>query len=63
VQDIIVQSGPLLRAWNLSSVKLQTAGGGAHTPHWGEGQLPGVHNGDAVAAELLERIKRLRGDV
>jgi len=63
VQDILVRSGPLLRLWGLSSVKLQTAGAGYHRPTWGEGQLPGLVNGDEVAAALLERVKELRGDV
>jgi membrane protein YdbS with pleckstrin-like domain len=63
VQDILVRSGPLLRRWGLSSIKLQTAGVGTHAAAWGEGQLPGVLNGEALAAALLERVKRLRGDV
>lgn len=67
VQDIHVKQGPLLRAFGLASVKLETAGGsGMRWGSWGamaEGQLPGLRDGEAVAAALSARVKALRSDL
>jgi membrane protein YdbS with pleckstrin-like domain len=68
VQDIHVRQGPLLRAFGLGSIKLETAGFsgpnrygqvGLHS----EGQLPGVANAEEIAEAIMERVKGLRGDV
>jgi membrane protein YdbS with pleckstrin-like domain len=65
VQDIIVKEGPFLRKARLQSLKLDTAGGGAgrQGSGWSEGQMPGLRDGDTLAQDLLEKVKRLRGDV
>ena len=67
VQDIHVRQGPLLRAFGLASVKLDTAGGFNVTrgPYGftSEGQLPGLRDAEVVAERLMERVKSLKGDV
>jgi membrane protein YdbS with pleckstrin-like domain len=65
VQDIIVKEGPFLRKARLRSLQHDTAGGGAgrQGSGWSEGQMPGLRHGDTLAQDLLEKVKRLRGDV
>ncbi|MEK6985877.1 MAG: PH domain-containing protein [Candidatus Thermoplasmatota archaeon] len=67
VQDVHVRQGPLLRAFGLASIKLDTAGGFNVTRgpmgFTSEGQMPGVRDAEIVAERLMERVKRLKGDV
>lgn len=67
VQDIHVRQGPLLRAFGLASIKLDTAGGFNVTRGPGgftsEGQMPGIRDAEEVAEQLMARVKRLKGDV
>lgn len=68
IQDIHVRQGPLMRRFGLASVKLDTAGGftparGGGVGFMAEGQLPGILNAEAVAEELLQRVKAMRHDL
>lgn len=61
LQSAQVQSGPLLRRYGLQSIRLRGEARPDAPSIWGEPQLVGLRNADAVAATLVERAKRLRG--
>ncbi|MEA3190197.1 MAG: putative rane protein [Thermoplasmata archaeon] len=67
VQDIHVRQGPLLRAFGLASLKLDTAGGyGPANSGRGmaaEGQMPGIRDAHAAAEALMVRVKQIRSDL
>lgn len=67
VQDIHVRQGPLLRAFGLASLKLDTAGGfGPANSGRGlaaEGQMPGIRDAHGAAEALMKRVKAIRSDL
>lgn len=64
VQDVVVRDGPFLRGAGVGTVHVQTAGmhAGAYAGA-AEGLMPGLEHPQAVAQEILEHVKSLRGDV
>lgn len=71
IQDIHIRQGPLLRAFGLASIKIDTAGGTTPGYHFhplqmvlsSEGQLPGLRNAEDVAKALSDRVKKIRDEL
>ncbi len=64
VQNVNVVRGPLLLLFGLSGVEVETAGqkasySGLYTT---EGYLPGLVEGEAVADNIVERVKKKKGE-
>jgi len=70
IQNVNVVQGPIMRAYGVKSVLIETAGGvvyqqNASGMNLAEGQIPAPEDADAMADEIMRRVRALRigGDV
>ncbi len=70
IQNVNIVQGPIMRAYGVKSILIETAGGvvyqqGASGANLAEGQLAAPPDADALADEIMRKVHRIRigGDV